>query len=289
MTENLLDLSGKIDSFWVNVLQSICDATSKLKIAFFVVGATARDLILEHGFGVKPSRATKDLDLGVRVADWATYGQLMDGLISSGRFVVTKQQHRLLFEGTLPVDITPFGPIAKPSEMITWPKEPDFTMNILGFDEAYEHSLLVRLSDNPVLEVQVSLPQSLAVMKLISWDERVEGAGKDASDFFLIMSMYLDLGNADRLIGESNDLLNATDFDYESAGARLLGRDMAASCCAETTSRLHDIFVKETGEKERYRLVEAMGGRDFFGDGGRFERVLELLESVKLGFEERMK
>ena len=289
MTENLLDLSGKIDSLWVNVIQSIHDATSKLQIPFFVVGATARDLILEYGFGVKPSRATKDVDFGVQVPTWETYEQLMAELTSSGGFEGTKLQHRLMFDGAFPVDIIPFGPIAKPNAKIAWPRDPDLSMNMLGFDEAYEYSLNVRLRNDPVLEVRVSVPQSLAILKLISWDERAVGSSKDAEDFFLIMRTYLDLGNADRLADESTDLLNAPDFDYESAGARLLGRDMATSCNVETANHLLEILLRETGEKDRYKLVEAMNGPDHFGDGGKFERVLGLLESVRMGFEERMK
>ena len=287
MTENLLELSGKIDSLWVNVFQSIHETANKLQIPFFVVGATARDIILEYGFGVKPSRATNDVDLGVSIADWKTYEQLMNGLISSGRFAATKQ-HRLIFEGTLPVDIIPFGLIAKPDEKITWPKDPDFTMNMLGFDEAYEFSMTVRLRNDPVLEVRVSTPQSLAIMKLISWDERPAGTSKDADDFFLIMSTYMDLGNFARVSQDAADLLDVSDFDYDQAGARLLGRDMATSCNVETANRLLEILARETGEKERYRLVEAMGAHDPFGDGGKLERALELLESVKMGFEERV-
>jgi len=282
MTENLLDLSGKINSLSISVLQAIHDVASNLQIPFFVVGATARDLILEHGFGVKPSRATKDVDFSVQAPDWKTYEQLISELISSGRFTATKQQPRLMFEGILPVDILPFGPIAQPDAKITWPKDPDFTMNMLGFDEAYEFSLNVRLRNDPVLEVRVSVPQSLAILKLISWDERAAGASKDAEDFFLILSTYLDLGNANRLAGESADLLNVTDFDYESAGARLLRRNMARSCNAETASHVLEILVRETGEKDRYRLAETMSGADHFGEGSKFEKVLGLLENVRM-------
>jgi predicted nucleotidyltransferase len=288
MTENLLDLSGKVSSLSIVVLEAIHGAASKLQIPFFVVGATARDLILEHGFGVKPSRATLDIDLGIKVADWGTYEGLISELISSGRFKSDKQQHRLMCEGTVPVDIIPFGPIAKPGEKIAWPKDPGFIMNMLGFDEAFDLSLSVRLKNDPLLEVRVCLPQSLAILKLISWDERDEKSRDDATDLFLIMSKYLDLGNADRLAGESADLLNVSDFDYETAGARLLGRDMAKSCNAATARRLHEILTRETGERERYRLVEGMGSQGLFGNGGEFERVLGLLASVKVGFEERM-
>jgi predicted nucleotidyltransferase len=288
MTKNLLNLSGKIDALWVSVFQSTHEVASNLQIPFFVVGAAARDLILEYGFGVDPLRATKDIDLAVKVPDWETYEQLMIGLASSGRFATTKQQHRLMFDGALPVDIIPFGPIATPDTRITWPEDPDFTMNMLGFEEAYEFSLNVRLKDDPILEVQVSAPQSLAILKLISWNERAEGVGKDAADLFLIICKYLDLGNDGRLASDAAILRGMPDFDYERAGARLLGRDMAASCNAATGNHLLEILVRETGEKDRYRLVEAMGGRDIFGDGGRFEKILDLLENVRIGFSEKM-
>jgi predicted nucleotidyltransferase len=288
MTENSLNLSGKIDALWVDVFLFICEAASKLQIPFFVVGATARDFILGYAFGVKPSRATMDIDFGVRVGDWQRYEQLMAELVSSGRFTTTKKQHRLVFKETLPVDVIPFGPIAKPNAKITWPQDPDFTMNTLGFDEAYEFSLKVRLRNDPPLEVRVSAPQSLAIMKLISWEERAEGRSKDAEDFFLIISAYLELDNLNRLSLDAADLLDVPDFDYDQAGARLLGRDMAASCNVETAGHLREILVRETGEKDRYRLVEAMGGHDLFGDGAEFERVLGLLESVRIGFVEGM-
>jgi predicted nucleotidyltransferase len=192
-----------------------------------------------------------------------------------------------MFARALPVDIIPFGPIAIPDAKITWPNSPDFTMNMLGFEEAHAFSLNVRLSDDPILEVRVSAPQSLAIMKLISWDERA-GGDRDASDLFLIMSNYLDLGNTDRLTNDAFDLLEEPDFDYERAGARLLGRDMAASCNAETAGHLLKILVRETGEKDRYRLVEDMGGRGIFGDGGKFEKILDLLDNLRIGFVEKM-
>ena len=34
-----------------------------MKFAFFIVGATARDILLQHTHGIHPSRATLDVDI----------------------------------------------------------------------------------------------------------------------------------------------------------------------------------------------------------------------------------
>ena len=46
MSENLLDLSGKIDALTVEIVDAIAKITTASDIRFFLIGATARDLIL---------------------------------------------------------------------------------------------------------------------------------------------------------------------------------------------------------------------------------------------------
>lgn len=66
MSANLLDLSGKIDALIIAIFDAIVTVTRANDIPFFLVGATARDLILHHGYGIAVRRATVDIDLGVR-------------------------------------------------------------------------------------------------------------------------------------------------------------------------------------------------------------------------------
>jgi hypothetical protein len=68
-----IDLSNKVEAFIVEALESILKIAEVLDIPFFVVGATARDVILVHAFGIKPTRATKDVDIGVQVGNNSTY------------------------------------------------------------------------------------------------------------------------------------------------------------------------------------------------------------------------
>src|SRR3972149_6497386 len=65
----LFDISGKIDPLFVRNLFEIKKVADSLAINFFVVGATARDFVLEHCYNIKSPRSTRDIDLGVEVAD----------------------------------------------------------------------------------------------------------------------------------------------------------------------------------------------------------------------------
>jgi len=48
MNRMLYDLSGKIESSLVSALLEISKIARRLDLDFFLVGATARDIIMEH-------------------------------------------------------------------------------------------------------------------------------------------------------------------------------------------------------------------------------------------------
>jgi hypothetical protein len=47
----LLNLTGQLDAETVNTLSDVNDVATQLNIPYIIVGATARDLILHHGYG----------------------------------------------------------------------------------------------------------------------------------------------------------------------------------------------------------------------------------------------
>ena len=69
MNNILFNLSGKIEKPIVNALYTLKKVADSLNIPFFVVGASARDLILKHCYGIEPPRKTGDIDLGVEAAN----------------------------------------------------------------------------------------------------------------------------------------------------------------------------------------------------------------------------
>lgn len=199
MTVKLLNLSGKIDNLTIAILSAIARVADLLSIPFFVIGATARDIILTHGYNLRTIRATMDIDFGIQVSDWDQYKKLKECLLSSVAFTPGKKPHRFMYEGTISVDVIPFGAIAEPSHVISWPPDHETKMSALGFEEAYNCSQIVRLRSKPVLDVRFATPCGLALMKLISWSASYPQRDRDAKDMLFLLKTYIDAGNKQRL------------------------------------------------------------------------------------------
>jgi predicted nucleotidyltransferase len=99
-------------------------------------------------------------------------------------------------------------------------------MDVFGFQEAHSTAHEVILP-GPALTQVVSLP-ALALLKVICWHDRhYRSPGKDAHDLQLILRNYLLAGNEARLWDEFADWTQGDTFDYQIAGARMLGHDMS--------------------------------------------------------------
>jgi len=279
MKRKLLNISGKIDPQTVAIYELIASAAESRNIKYFVIGATARDLVLHHGFGIESRRATRDIDLAVQVPDWGEYEELKKGLVETGHFVETSMIKRLKYQERIPVDIVPFGAIKEADGSISWPPDHEVRMNILGFEDACRDAMPVRLNTNPELDVLVASPTSQAALKLIAWKERSPANTRDAIDLIFIIRSYLDAGNNGRLPEEHSDLLDE-NFDYVLTGARLLGRDIANCLGEETITVLKKILAEQTAEGDRYPLVEDMASG---GSRDQFEENLDILKSMKQG------
>jgi len=282
MSNILFNLSGKIDQQTVETLSIVKKVADSLSIPFFVVGASARDFILEHCYGIKPRRMTKDIDLGVEVADWEQFNQLKASLIATGKFSPDKKEPQRFLCDSVIVDIVPFGPIADENKRISWPPEHEIFMSMLGFREAYEYSITVRLSSDPELDIKLPTLPGLAIMKIISWKEKHPERKRDAEDLLLIMQKYEDAGNFDRLYEEEQNLLQEENFDTRLAGIRLLGRDMARIADPDTLRTVRTILDCETGEQLQYRLVTDMIRSSLMFDDN-FEQVLLQVEKLRKG------
>jgi len=288
MSRNLLNVSGKIDSLRLEAFEAIATVAEAEGVRFFVIGAAARDMIFEHAHGIRALRATRDIDFGVYVPDWAQYEKLKKALETTGKFMPTEVVHRLEHKSSLILDLIPFGPIADRNDKISWPPKHEIEMSTLGFEESYQHSVTIRLRSEPILDIRFASLAGLALLKIIAWDDKDSETDKDADDLAFIIRRYIDAGNDERLFNSDKDLIdNQEDFDYESASARLLGRDMAAISQHKTARIVLDILNRETGKQDRYRLVEDMI-RTSRGYSGDFEDMLHLLEELKRGFIERL-
>lgn len=214
-----------------DILTLLADVLRAEGADHFVVGATARDLLFFHVFGVRPGRMTRDVDFAVALKDWDQFERIKALLLNTGRFeAVPGVAQRLYFDPQIselasPVDLLPFGPIA-PETTIAWPPDGNVVMNVAGYAEAFQASIDIEV--RPGLIAKVASIPSLACLKLMAWNDRGLVNKKDAQDLFFLLDNYATAGNLDRLYEQAFNLLEKCNFDTQHAGAVLLGVDCRA-------------------------------------------------------------
>ncbi len=279
MSDIWLDLSGKIDAVTISLFEQLERIFGAHQTPFVVIGATARDLVFHHGFGIHMDRSTADIDCAILIADWSKFDSIRTHLIESGNFQQTTQLQRLLWKEAVPVDLVPFGPVAGRSLQLKWPPDQAVVMSTLGLQEAHQQSRKIRLRRTPLLDLPVAQVPALAALKLIAWNDRPDERRKDASDLAFILRHYLDVGNEQKLHDHHHDLIG-DNFDHELAGGRLLGRDIKVLMMKDTLNAVIEILARELLKPDRSKLITHMtsGGRQM-----EYERGIQLLQALRTG------
>lgn len=142
----------------------------------------------------------------------------------------------------------PFGGIERKPGEIAWPPEFATVMSTLGLRQAYSRALPITIAKGR--SVPFVSPAALMLLKLIAWSERGSAVDRrDARDLGLLLKTYLRAGNEERLYGEHVALLDEPDFDYDAAGARILGRDLAGVAGREARARLASARLRSSCSK----------------------------------------
>lgn len=277
MNSTLIDVTGKLPTGMVSIYREVFDVANQLQLEVLVVGAMARDLVLVHGFGAKLERGTRDVDFAVQVKDWKAFQELSAGLLERGFTKADKLAHRFYLNDDdglrWEVDILPFGDLADENGCIKWPPDESIEMSVLGFNEAFEHSLTVQLGDSDnQFSIKVAAPASMAFLKLISWLEREPAIRtKDAKDIRFLMRTYSKIPAIfDRMYDEGD--MEAQEWDEQRASASILGRDAASQLNQEVFNYLNDALFSKP-EKLDLLLNEMTDG---FQDQGYEESELKV-------------
>lgn len=237
----------------------VMDRLARLtNLRYYVVGATARDILMYHLHGFPLKRASPDIDFAMAVESWPAFEALRAALLAEPGFGPDRKiLHRLHYSPPagdgLPVDLVPFGGVEIAPLQVAWPPDMAIVMNVAGYAEALDSAVTVRVTDR--CEVRVASIPGLATTKLIAWLDRGQSNPKDAVDFRYLLENYAMAGNVDRLYGEELPLLAACDYAFERAGPRLLGMDVASIGSAESRQQLAGIL---TDARLRNRLVAHM-------------------------------
>ncbi len=63
--------SKKINNpFLIDLLEKLTDSFTRMDHDFFVIGATARDIVMQQMLNTSSRRKTRDLDLAIAVPNW---------------------------------------------------------------------------------------------------------------------------------------------------------------------------------------------------------------------------
>lgn len=211
------------------VLAALHQIASRHDASYFLIGATARDILMTHVFGLDPGRATRDVDFAIALEDWSQFEIIKQAFIESGNFQSSPgEAHRLFYQpetyGTAyPLDLIPFGKIASATNTIAWPPDMAVVMNVTGYAEALQHALLVDVGSGLVVSV-VSIP-ALAALKVLAWNDRGLADNKDAQDLLFLLRHYHEAGNIDRVYEDALFVLESCGYEIDLAGAALLGHD----------------------------------------------------------------
>ena len=221
-----LDISS--DKFTHPLLKPILiELTAYFKqvgISFFVIGATARDIVMEL-HNEKSGRLTHDLDIAITVNDWEQWQKVEEDIVKLENFTKdSDQKQRFLYKDKFQLDIVPFGDIMKQDSKIFWPPDESFAMSVLGFDAAEEASLKVRVDQE--VEIQIASLSGIFLLKITAWKDRYHRSNKDADDIGFILENYLTI-NEERAAVNHYDAIYTEDFTTVKGGATLLGIDIS--------------------------------------------------------------
>ena len=237
-----LNITNKLETPIIKLLMTVDQATCALGIPYVIVGATARDMIFQHGYGRKPERATVDIDMAIHVRHWADFNLLQDHLLAVG-FRKGSEVQRFYSTDNIPLDVVPFGGIEDSDKQIAWPPDGNVVMNLMGFSEAHNTAIKIIVQDEPQCAVPVVTPSAMALLKLVSWTDRAADKRKrDAQDFIYLLKQYEHIPDVRERIYTSEGVLEKYDGDTGLAGAYLLGIEAASIAALDTKEHINALL-----------------------------------------------
>lgn len=264
-----------------SLLEFLFDLFKEAGIGFYVIGATAREIIMAV-HGEQGGRATLDLDIAIAISDWKMFEHVESKILEYP--VVKKdktQRQRYLFKETLKFDIVPFGEIKQSDDKIYWPPDESVAMSVLGFEEVKNATEIVQIDEE--FEIEVASLSGVFLLKLFAWSDRNQLHNRDADDIGFIIENYLAI-NQDRAVRDYYKHIYLTDdFNTRSAGAKLIGIDVSRIINKESGIRKK---IKELADTqillaEESRLLNQIleTNRSYT-----YEEVLACMKSFQKGF-----
>lgn len=237
------------------VMLQVSDAFNAIGKKYFVIGATARD-ILAKMLKCVPKRKTADLDITLAISTWDDFDLVMGALVKYGFRKDRTVKQRLYYghgETEFTLDVVPFGGIAVPENIFSWPGEPDTRLSVVGFESALKHTYDIDM-DGQFTFVIPTAP-ALFMLKLVAWSDRSKRLiYKDAVDMdFLVRSYYLENSTREEFVPIYEKF---PDADVYSWGAAMITTDLLKVASQEDLKALKSILDNELATEEQSKLLQ---------------------------------
>lgn len=260
----------------LDLLRKLTDSFNKMGREFYVIGATARDIITQQLIDTESRRRTKDLDIAIAIPDWGAFEQVKQNLIADGFEKSSDMQQRFFYK-EYELDIVPYGVVAKEDDNIYWPPEEIVAMSVKGFDEVLSDAITVSIDDE--FKVRIASLHGLFLLKFNAWLDRNAKTSKDAEDMAFILSNYFT-ANLDREIHQ--EVYDWENFDELIVGGYWLAHDLAALLNVKQLNYYKEAIKGELAKEEESRLVNQMIENSY---GLKYETVRDTWQAIATVFE----
>lgn len=236
----------------IELLRKLTDSFGRMGREFYVIGATARDIIVQQLLDTASTRRTKDLDIAIAIPDWDAFEQIKERLVADG-FKKSNDMYQRFYYGAYEVDIVPYGVVAKEDDNIYWPPEEVVAMSVKGFDEVLSEAITVSIDDE--FKVKIASLHGLFLLKLNAWLDRNAKTSKDAEDMSFILSNYF-MANLDREIHQ--EVYDWENFDEYIVGGYWLAHDLVTLLNVNQLNYYKEVIEGELAKQEESRLINQM-------------------------------
>ena len=236
----------------IELLRKLTDSFGRMDREFYVIGATARDIIVQQLLDTASTRRTRDLDIAIAIPDWDAFEQIKERLVADG-FKKSNDMYQRFYYGAYEVDIVPYGVVAKEDDNIYWPPEEVVAMSVKGFDEVLSEAITVSIDDE--FKVKIASLHGLFLLKLNAWLDRNAKTSKDAEDMSFILSNYF-MANLDREIHQ--EVYDWENFDEYIVGGYWLAHDLVTLLNVNQLNYYKEVIEGELAKQEESRLINQM-------------------------------
>lgn len=236
----------------VAILRKVSCCFAEMEQSFFVIGATARDILIRQLVGVSSGRKTRDLDLAIAIPDWEDFEHIKQVLLAHG-FEKEPKMYQRFYYGDYEMDIVPYGDIAREDGYIYWPPEEDIAMSVKGFSDVLSNAITVTIDDD--FDIKIASLHGLFILKFNAWLDRNFQTSKDAVDMAFILENYF-LANVNR--GFHSEVYDWEDFDEIEVGAYWLAYDILEFLSREHLAYYRQCLQQEVEKEEHSKLLQQL-------------------------------